>query len=84
VIETHVWKDGRTVTFPARVRAYGRQWRIVGTNHEGWSEERARVEMDAILEKIKRGTWEPPSTHDDRRDTRDPHRRHLAADALPR
>jgi hypothetical protein len=28
VIETHVWKDGRTVTFRARVRAYGRQWRI--------------------------------------------------------
>lgn len=53
MIEIHVWKDGRTVTFRARVRAYGRQWRIAfGTNHEGWSEERARVEMDAILEKI--------------------------------
>lgn len=72
VIETHVWKDGRTVTFRARVRAYGQQWRIAfGTNHEGWSEERARVELDAILEKIKRGTWEQPSTHRDRRDTRD-------------
>lgn len=61
-IETHRWNDGKTVTFRARVRAHGRQWRIhFGTNHEGWNQDRARVELDAILEKVKRGTWEPPS-----------------------
>jgi hypothetical protein len=43
-IEAHRWKDGRTVTYRARFPAYGRRWRIdFGTNHEGWSEQRARV-----------------------------------------
>src|SRR3954469_24543750 len=61
-IETHAWRDGRTVTIRARVRAYGRRYRIdFGTNHEGWSVERARVELDRILQQVERGTWEPPS-----------------------
>jgi integrase len=61
-IETHPWKDGRTVSFRARVRADGRRWRIdLGTNHEGWSEDRARVELEKIMAKIERGTWEPPA-----------------------
>jgi integrase len=64
-IETHAWRDGRTVTIRARVRAYGRRYRIdFGTNHEGWSVERARVELDRILQQIERGTWEPPSRDD--------------------
>jgi Phage integrase, N-terminal SAM-like domain len=61
-IETHAWRDGRTVTVRARLRAYGRRYRIdFGTNHEGWSVERARVELDRILRQVERGTWEPPS-----------------------
>ncbi len=61
-VESHAWSDGKTVTYRARVRAFGRQWRVAfGTNHQGWSDARARVELDAILEKVKRGTWEPPS-----------------------
>jgi integrase len=61
-IETHHWRDGRTVTVRARLRAYGRRYRIdFGTNHEGWSVERARVELDRILQQVERGTWEPPS-----------------------
>src|SRR4051794_32775025 len=61
-IETHAWRDGRTVTVRARLRAYGRRYRIdFGTNHEGWSVERARVELDRILQQVERGTWEPPS-----------------------
>jgi integrase len=60
-IETHAWRDGRTVTVRARLRAYGERYRIdFGTNHEGWSVERARVELDRILQQIERGTWEPP------------------------
>lgn len=52
----------RTVTIRARVRAYGRRYRIdFATNHEGWSVERARVELDRILQQVERGTWEPPS-----------------------
>jgi hypothetical protein len=73
-VETHRWEDGKTVTFRARVRAYGRQWRVAfGTNHEGWSEDRARVELDLILDKVKRGTWEPPSKRHEERDDLDPH-----------
>jgi hypothetical protein len=62
-IETHAWRDGRTVTIRARVRAYGRRYRVdFGTNHEGWSVERARVELDRILQQVERGTWDPPSS----------------------
>ena len=33
-IETHEWRDGRTVTVRVRLRAYGRRYRIdFGTNH---------------------------------------------------
>ena len=61
-VETHEWRDGKTVTYRARFRAYGRRWRIdFGTNHEGWSEERARVELERITGQIARGTWEPPA-----------------------
>jgi integrase len=60
-IETHEWADGRTTIFRARVRAYGRQHRVhFGTNHQGWSMERAQVELDEILKQVERGTWEPP------------------------
>jgi integrase len=73
-IETHRWEDGKTVIFRARVRAYGRQWRVpFGTNHEGWNEDRARVELDVILERIRRGTWKPPPDRRDERDDLDPH-----------
>jgi integrase len=65
-IETHAWRDGRTVTVRARLRAYGRRYRIdFGTNHEGWSVERARVELDRILQQIERGTWQPPGQADE-------------------
>lgn len=60
-VETHEWRDGKTITYRARFRAYGRRWRIdFGTNHEGWNEERARVELERIMGQIARGTWEPP------------------------
>ncbi len=34
---------------------------MLGTNHEGWSEERSRVELDRVLAMIERGTWQPPT-----------------------
>lgn len=71
-IETHTWRDGRTVTVRARLRAYGRRYRIdFGTNHEGWSIERARVELDRILQQVERGTWEPPSRSEESTSTLD-------------
>jgi integrase len=60
-LEVHRWKDGRTISFRARVRANGERHRLdFGTNLEGWSEERARNELERIIDRIRRGTWEPP------------------------
>jgi integrase len=60
-IEPHEWADGRTVTFRLKVRAHGERYTItLGTNHAGWSMERAQVELEQIMGQIERGTWEPP------------------------
>jgi hypothetical protein len=55
------WADGKTVTYGARVRAYGRRHRLTfGTNRQGWSHTRANIELEDILQKVERGTWVPP------------------------
>jgi integrase len=60
-IESHKWKDGRTTSWSLRVRFKGKRYRIdLGTNHEGWGEDRARVELEKIQGEIERGTWTPP------------------------
>lgn len=61
-IETYEHADGRTVSYYARVRWRGQRHRLtLGTNHQGWSPERARVELEHIQGQIERGTWEPPT-----------------------
>lgn len=60
-VETYAWRDGKTVTFRARIHAYGKRWRVdFGTNREGWNEQRARAETERILDRVARGTWHPP------------------------
>lgn len=60
-IEPHPWKDGRTTSWRLTIRADGRRRKLtLGTNHEGWNEERAEVERDKILAQIRRGTWVAP------------------------
>jgi integrase len=60
-VERHAWKDGRTVTWRARFRAYGERHRIeFGTDHQGWNDQRARNELDRIMGEIERGVWQPP------------------------
>lgn len=55
------WKDGKTVTFGARLYAYGRRHRLVfGTNRQGWNRTRAEIELEDILQRVERGTWTPP------------------------
>jgi integrase len=55
------WKDGTTVTFGARLSAYGRRHRlVVGTNLQGWDRTRAEIELEDILQQVDRGTWVPP------------------------
>lgn len=56
------WNDGRTVMYRIRVPFNGQRYRLtLGTNREGWSRERAQVELDQILDRIARGTWQPPT-----------------------
>lgn len=55
------WEDDRTITYGARLRAYGRRRRLVfGTNHQGWNRIRAEIEVEQILQQVQRGTWTPP------------------------
>lgn len=62
-IESYPWKDGRTVAFTLRVRYRGQRHRItLGTNHQGWNQARAEIELDEVLRQIQRGTWQAPST----------------------
>jgi integrase len=66
------WSDGQTVTFGARVRAYGRRHRLTfGSSRQGWNRTRADIALEEILQKIERGTWAPPdrrtpATHSER------------------
>lgn len=60
-VEVHRWKDGRTVSYRLRVPYKGRRPKItLGTNHEGWDEEKAAIELERIIGQIERGTWSPP------------------------
>jgi integrase len=62
-IDTHRWKDGRTVSFYLRVPYKGRRYRILlGTNLQGWSLERAEIELEKVMGQIERGTWVPPDS----------------------
>jgi hypothetical protein len=55
------WTDGETVSYGARVRAYGRYEKVTfGTNKQGWSRTRAELEAEKIIQQIERGTWVPP------------------------
>jgi len=55
------WKDGKTITFGARLYAYGRRHRLVfGTNTQGWNDTRADIELESIQQQVERGTWVPP------------------------
>ena len=54
-------KDGLTSWY-LRVRAYGSRYRInLGTELDGWTQARARIELQNVLAKIQAGLWEPPA-----------------------
>jgi integrase len=57
-----VWKDGETVSYGVRVRAYGRRHRLpLGNSLQGWNRTRAGIELERIEQQIQRGTWLPPN-----------------------
>jgi len=54
-------KDGLTSWY-LRVRAYGSRHRVnLGTELDGWTQARARIELQNVLAKIQAGLWEPPA-----------------------
>jgi integrase len=56
---TYERKDGLTSWY-LRVRAYGRRHRVnLGTELDGWTQARARIELRNVLAKIQAGLWEP-------------------------
>lgn len=58
----HRWKDGQTVTFGLRVPYQRRKHLItLGTNFEGWTRERAEIELEKIVGQMRRGSWSPAS-----------------------
>ena len=52
-------KRGRT--YALRFRAYGqRQYVTLGTAEEGWTRQRAEVELENVLADVRRGIWRSP------------------------
>jgi integrase len=55
------WADGETISFVARVYAYGRREYVTfGTDKQGWNGQRAELELERVVQQIERGTWVPP------------------------
>ena len=51
----------RGTTYAIRFRAYGqRQSLTLGSRDEGWTLQRAEVELQNTLADVRRGTWRPP------------------------
>jgi integrase len=58
---TYKRKHGLTSWY-LRVRAHGRRHRLnLGTELDGWTQARARIELQNVLAKIQAGLWEPPA-----------------------
>ena len=52
------WSDGKTISYGAKVRAYGRYEKVTfGTNKQGWNRTRAEARTKRIIQQIERGTW---------------------------
>jgi integrase len=52
-------KRGRV--YAARFRAYGqREYVTLGSSADGWTEARARLELENILADVRRGIWQAP------------------------
>jgi hypothetical protein len=55
------WSDGKTLSYGAKVRAYGHYEKVTfGTNKQGWNRTRAELETERIIQQIERETWVPP------------------------
>jgi hypothetical protein len=57
------WADGETVSYGAKVRAYGRYEKVTfGTNKQGWNRTRAELETERIIQPDRAGDVGPAAT----------------------
>ena len=48
------WADGETISYVARVYAYGRREKVtLGTNKQGWNLQRAELEAEKLVQRIE-------------------------------
>ena len=53
-------KRRRSPTFGLRFRAYGRrEYMRLGTIEEGWTQAKAKTELQNVLADVRRGIWKP-------------------------
>jgi integrase len=61
------WKTGRG--YALRFFAYGRrEYVTLGLEADGWTRERAGIELENTMADVRRGIWVPPTRRDRRRD----------------
>ena len=61
-LEERPLRDGTTVAWVARFRAYGQPRKVTIGYDPPWPEARAREELDHIIYQVKRGIWMPPQS----------------------
>lgn len=55
-------EGARGTSYALRFRAYGRRrYLTLGTNEEGWSRDRAELELSHVLADVQRGLWREPN-----------------------
>lgn len=55
-------KRRKQPVYGLRFRAYGkRHYLTLGTTQDGWSREKAQVELANVLADVRRGIWQPPA-----------------------
>jgi integrase len=59
-LEAHPLRDGVTVAWVARFRAYGQPRKVTIGHNPPWAQARAREELDHIIYQVKRAVWVPP------------------------
>ena len=61
-LEAQPLRDGETVAWVVRFRAYGQARKLTIGHNPPWPETRAREELDNIVYQVKRGVWVPPES----------------------
>jgi integrase len=61
-LEAQPLKNGETVAWVARFRAYGEPRKVTIGHNPPWPETRAQQELANLIYQVKRGIWVPPAS----------------------